>query len=173
MNRNVEIKAKISDPAVMRDRIESMADSAPTLIVQEDIFFNNRRGRLKLRKFSEASGELIYYERPDTFKPAESKYIRSLLTDPVGTCEVLRKSLGIIGVVHKKRILYRIGQTRVHLDEVESLGSFIELEVILKPSQDQADGCKIAWNLMKRLGIPENSLVDKSYIDLHLEQTGK
>ncbi|MCK4818394.1 adenylate cyclase, partial [bacterium] len=67
MNRNVEIKAKISDPAVMRDRIESMADSAPTLIVQEDIFFNNRRGRLKLRKFSEASGELIYYERPDTF----------------------------------------------------------------------------------------------------------
>lgn len=43
--------------------------------------------------------------------------------------ETLRLALGIKGSVNKKRYLYMVGQTRVHVDEVEGLGNFMELEV--------------------------------------------
>jgi hypothetical protein len=61
--------------------------------------------------------------------------------------------LGVVGVVRKTRTLYLVGQTRVHLDEVEGLGPFLELEVVLAPGQSAADGERIARDLMGRLGV--------------------
>ena len=45
--------------------------------------------------------------------------------------ETLGKALGVKGRVKKTRLLYMVGQTRVHVDEVEGLGNFMELEVSL------------------------------------------
>ena len=43
----------------------------------------------------------------------------------------LSKALGVKGVVNKRRKLYMVGQTRIHVDHVEGLGDFMELEVIM------------------------------------------
>ena len=61
MPRNVEIKARVKDLATVVRAVAPIASSGPTLILQEDTFFGCARGRLKLRKFSETSGELIHY----------------------------------------------------------------------------------------------------------------
>ena len=47
----------------------------------------------------------------------------------LGAQAVLTQALGVLGMVRKERLLYLVGQTRVHLDSVEGLGDFVELEV--------------------------------------------
>ena len=86
--------------------------------------------------------------------------------DPEGLCEVLAVALGIRGVVRKRRTVYIIGPTRVHLDQVEGLGEFVELEVVLQPEQDLSVGEVVARELMAKLGISASQLIDRAYIDL-------
>lgn len=169
MNRNVEIKARAEDFEAIRSLAGQISDSPPTLIEQEDTFFRCPNGRLKVRRLSSHSGELIYYERPNAAEPAESRYIRAATGDPDSLAQALSYALAIRGVVRKKRTVYVSGQTRIHLDEVEGLGQFVELEVVLAPDQTFPDGLRQAREMMGRLGIHQRQLLDQAYIDL-LEQ---
>lgn len=167
MKRNVEIKAKVADLAALRRVVEGLADSGPMELEQEDTFFACPRGRLKLRRFGGcAQAELIYYERPESSGPKESRYIVHPTADADGLREVLAAALGIRSVVRKQRAVYLVGPTRVHLDQVEGLGEFVELEVVLRPEQDLAEGEATARELMARLGISPSRLIDRAYIDL-------
>ncbi|KAM6385893.1 adenylate cyclase CyaB-like isoform 1-T1 [Alca torda] len=84
------------------------------------------------------------------------------------TQAVLGQALGVLGVVRKERLLYLVGQTRVHLDHVEGLGDFLELEVVLTEEQTLEDGERVARQLMKELGIEEQDLISGAYMDLLL-----
>ena len=170
MRRNVEIKARIADMAALTARLKSMVNQGPEIIMQEDTFFNSAQGRLKLRKFSDSKGELIYYERPDTEEPAECQYRITPTPEPDKVIDMLARSYGIRGVVRKKRTLFMADQTRIHLDEVDSLGDFLELEVVLRPNQGSSDGVQIAKKLMNRLGVGPADLVKAAYIDLLLKK---
>jgi predicted adenylyl cyclase CyaB len=172
MNRNIEIKARVRDFEALLDRVVRIADSGPIIIDQEDTFFRSRKGRLKLRKFSESEGELIFYDRPDAVTPTECNYVLLPVSTPKKLCRVLSDSLGIRGVVRKRRTLYLAGQTRIHLDDVEGLGRFVELEVVLRDGQSSSDGERIAHDLMSRLGIDESELLERAYIDLLEQETG-
>jgi predicted adenylyl cyclase CyaB len=163
---NVEIKARTADLEILRRRVESVSDSPAELIMQEDIFFNGPQGRLKLRIFSDDRGELIYYERSDQAGPKRSRYFISRTAEPRKLTIVLESALGIRGVVRKKRWLYWVGNTRIHLDEVEGLGSFLELEVVLSTGQRIEEGEAIADQLMADLGIEKSDLIASAYIDL-------
>ena len=59
-----------------------------------------------------------------------------------------------------------VGQTRIHLDFVEGLGSFVELEVVLQDPESTDEGHAIARKLMDRLEIKDCDLVGGSYVDL-------
>ena len=166
MPRNVEIKARCASLAVVEALAAPLAHAGPVLIQQEDIFFVVDRGRLKLRKFDATHGELIYYERSDTLEPKESQYLRTATVEPDALTEILKAVLGLRGIVRKQRTLYLVGQTRIHLDQVEGLGSFIELEVVLEPEQTMAQGVRIAHELMQTLGIRMQDLIKGAYIDL-------
>jgi predicted adenylyl cyclase CyaB len=171
MKRNVEIKAKVADLATVRRMVEGLADSGPMELEQEDTFFVCPRGRLKLRRFVGCpQAELIYYERPENSGPKESRYIVHPTADPEGLREVLAAAFDIRGVVRKRRAVYLVGQTRVHLDRVEGLGEFVELEVVLRPEQNSSEGITIAHELMAKIGISPNQLVDRAYIDLLQER---
>ena len=136
------------------------------VILQEDTFFTSKRGRLKLRRFSATHGELIYYDRPDKPGPKQSRYVLSTTGDPDGLKKVLQEALGIEGIVRKKRHLFLVGQTRIHIDEVEGLGSFLELEVVIQEGQQPEEGTAIATSLMEKLGVKKKNLVAGAYIDL-------
>lgn len=166
MPRNIEIKAAVEDLSTMQRRIEAIADQGPKELQQVDTFFHCSDGRLKLREFDASPSELIYYRRPNTAGPKESVYFVSAVPDTRVMKKILEIANGTLGVVKKRRLLYLVAQTRVHLDQVEGLGSFMELEVVLQDHQTTDDGVVIAQDLMKKLDIREDQLVDTAYFDL-------
>jgi predicted adenylyl cyclase CyaB len=165
---NIEIKARIVDLDRLRATIESLSDTNVEVLSQEDTFFSSPEGRLKLRIFDENSGELIHYHRADTAEPKASRYLIAPTSAPVVMRTILSQALLIVGVVRKRRLLYHVGQTRIHLDQVEGLGDFVELEVVLgvDRAQTREEGIAIAHDLMSRLGIVPDHLVETSYIDM-------
>ncbi|MFN5290967.1 MAG: class IV adenylate cyclase [Gemmataceae bacterium] len=170
MAQNVEIKASIKNYSRLADIVSKLADEGPDLLNQEDTFFNCPHGRLKLRKFSENQGELIFYKRDNLPGPKLSEYQILPTNNPVLFWNILAASLGVIGVVRKKRTLFKIAQTRIHLDHVEGLGDFLELEVVLNDHQGVDFGESIAKELLERLEIKSESLMEKSYLELLLEK---
>lgn len=165
MPSNIEIKARVKDRTRFHRIARDLSGSQAT-IEQEDTFFHCPQGRLKLRSFPDGTGELIHYDRPDRASPKVSRYTISKTGEPETLRETLSKALGIVGVVRKIRHLFVVGQTRVHLDEVEGLGTFAELEVVMQPGQTRENGISIAADLMRKLDIREADLIDKAYIDL-------
>ncbi len=168
MARNIEIKAKIPGMSRLRTLVESIADVGPEIIDQEDTFYNCPNGRLKLRDFLDDTGVLIYYQRDDSTGPTKSEYLLSQTDNPKALKAVLEGALGKKAVIRKCRTLYKIGQTRVHLDEVENLGSFVELEVVLGDDQTSDEGITIAKELMGKLEIKKDCLENVAYVDLLL-----
>ncbi len=166
MKSNIEIKAKISDLEEIKDLIGQLCGADPIILNQRDIYYKVKNGRLKLRIFSVNEGELIYYERENITGPKRSEYSIYKTIDPVKLNEMLSSSMQVSGVVEKKRRVYISGQTRIHLDEVNNLGDFVELEVVLKDGQDASEGVSIAKEILKTLRINKKDLIKGSYIDL-------
>ncbi|GJQ65228.1 hypothetical protein Trydic_g7359 [Trypoxylus dichotomus] len=166
--RNIEIKAKVKDIEQLRSKAKILSKSEGTIIKQDDIFYISSHGRLKLRKFENGNAELIFYDRSDSKGPKLSFYEKSAI--PADTTAhvdaVLSRALGVDGTVRKTRHLFLVDQTRVHIDQVEGLGDFMELEVVLNPEQSVEDGQQIAMSLMKLLGIQEDDLLCGAYKDL-------
>jgi adenylate cyclase len=166
MATNIEIKARVEDFDALKARAESLSDVPLEIIPQEDIFFNTEKGRLKLRMLTPDLGYLIYYERPDQDGPKRSDYYLAKTEEPENLKTALSLALGLRGVVKKTRYLYMVGQTRIHLDEVRGLGHFMELEVVMREGQGDPEGQAIAEDLMRRLGVREEALIEGAYIDL-------
>jgi adenylate cyclase len=157
----------------MEKRAAALADSGTQVIRQEDIFFRVRQGRLKLRFFGPRRGELIYYQRENRAGPKPSSYVCFPTSNPKELTEALGKGLGIVGAVRKVRHLYLVGNTRIHLDEVEGLGQFLELEVVLSARQTPREGRRIANSLMKKLQLKRSDLISGAYVDLLLRRDRK
>jgi adenylate cyclase class IV len=127
MPTNIEIKAVIRDWKRTRQKAEALSAVPGELIDQVDTFFACAEGRLKLRQLSPDRGELIAYHRDDLAGIKSSQYLITRTSEPGKLREVLARALTVIGTVTKRRHLYLVGQTRIHLDEVEGLGTFLEL----------------------------------------------
>ena len=166
MPANIEIKARVRDFADIKSRAEKLSDTSVEVILQEDTFFNVPQGRLKLRILAPDRSQLIFYTRPDQEGPKRSDYHISYSSDPENLKHVLELAYGIRGVVKKTRYLYLVGQTRVHLDDVKGLGQFMELEVVMREGQGDAEGQAIAEDLMTSLGVERSDLIDGAYMDL-------
>jgi adenylate cyclase class IV/ribosomal protein S18 acetylase RimI-like enzyme len=163
---NVEIKARVDDLARVRETAARLADGPPEVLRQTDTFFQVPAGRLKVRTFADGTGELIGYDRPDTRGPKISTYSRLGAARGETLAAILGRVLPVRGTVVKEREVFLIGRTRVHLDRVEGLGSFVELEVVLAEGEAPADGEREAGRLMDALGIAEHDLVAAAYMDL-------
>ena len=166
MPRNIEIKARIASVDALVPQVAALATAGPSEIAQDDTFFRCESGRLKLRAFSATEGELIFYRRADAQGPKESFYVRSPTQSPDTLRESLSLAYGQAGRVVKRRTLYLIGRTRVHLDRVEGLGEFLELEVVLDDHESVDAGIQEAQSLMARLGVLPSQLIESAYVDL-------
>ena len=163
---NIEIKARVRSLTTMLTIAESISDQPVQVMHQEDTFFNTTNGRLKLREIALGSAQLIYYERTDINGPKRSDYHVIETDSPENLKTLLTLALGVRGVVKKTRYLYHLGQTRIHLDDVEGLGHFVELEVVLCAGQSDEKGQAIAEDLMDKLGIIKDDLIEHAYMDL-------
>lgn len=166
MARNVEIKARIESVEALTPRAAALADQGPTEIVQDDTFFVCPNGRLKLRAFSATDGQLIFYRRPDQAGPKESFFLISPTSSPDTLREALTLAYGQAGRVRKHRTLFLAGRTRIHLDRIEDLGHFLELEVVMADGEPAEAGVAVAHDLLARLGIAPDQLVESAYVDL-------
>jgi predicted adenylyl cyclase CyaB len=164
--RNVEIKARIDSIESVLPRAQALADGEAQRLVQDDTFFRVPHGRLKLREFGDGSAELIHYQRPDTAQAKLSDYVRAPVPEPSVLREALCRGLGTLGRVQKQRLLLTMGSTRIHLDRVAGLGDFVELEVVLRDGQSEADGASIAEHVMRELGLAAAPRIAGAYVDL-------
>ncbi|MBD9363068.1 class IV adenylate cyclase [Methylomonas fluvii] len=166
MAKNIEIKARIDSVESLWPLVVNVADEGPIEIIQDDTFFPCPNGRLKLRAFSDHDGQLIFYQRPDSAGPTASFYMISPTASPDTLRQTLALAYGEGGRVLKQRTLFMVGRTRLHLDKVEGLGDFLELEVVLTENELNETGVAIAHELLERLGISDRLLIEEAYVDL-------
>ena len=166
MPSNIEIKAILRDRAAAETLAAALSGNGPEILRQTDVFFRSAGARLKLRILGAGRGELIRYERADLAEVRPSRYTIARTPDPEDLLEILTRALAQAGTVKKTRQLYLVGQTRIHIDAVEELGDFLELEVVLRPGQSEAEGRQIALELLTKFNIESRDLLAEAYVDL-------
>jgi len=166
--RNIELKATDPDPVQTTARAVELGAAEQGVLIQRDTYFAARHGRLKLRDQSGGEGngaELIAYSRGDTPEAASSEYLLVPAIDPAGLAQALDRSLGTTVVVAKRRRLFLWENVRIHLDDVEELGTFIEIEIV---EPDERAPVQLA-QLRAALEIQDSALVAVGYSDLVLD----
>jgi homotetrameric cytidine deaminase len=161
--RNVELKAVDPDPVRSLAACRELGAEDKGVLHQRDTYFRARSGRLKLRVEEPGGATLIQYDRPDAAQARESRYRLSAVPDPDELRAALDAALGTLVVVDKQRRLLVWEGVRIHLDTVEGLGAFVELEGVAPPGSDLSDEERKVAHLREALGIGE--VLTDSYSD--------
>ncbi len=165
-DQTVEIKARCSDHENVRRKLKEWGAKFLGRETQVDIFYHVPRGRLKLRR-SESENLLIGYERPDIRGPKHCRVNLYACGDAEALDRVLADCLGRKVVLKKEREHYILGNVKFHLDHVEQLGTFLEIEVLGKRGVDKvSDLMAICHDFMNRCGVKPEDLVEQAYADL-------
>lgn len=167
--RNVELKARDPDPARTLELALALGAEDQGEIAQRDTYFAGARGRLKLREQDPGAAELIAYRRPDEIQARTSEYRRVPVSEGAALREALDSVHGTLVVVDKRRRLLLWEGVRIHLDEVERLGSFLELEAVAAEGSDLSGERDKVERVRQELGIEDSNLVAGSYSDLLLD----
>ncbi len=164
--QNIEIKTPIDDPEAVVARITALDGAAPVWTRrQTDTFFRVPAGYLKLRVEDGTRAELIAYLRAPGTEPRPSDYDIAPVGDPEGLSAVLGRSLGVRGTVEKTRTLYLWKHTRIHLDEVAGLGTFLELETVVEGITREEARIE-AGHLIETLGLQPARFLGRPYLEL-------
>jgi len=167
--RNVELKARDPDPArTLALALEAGAEDLGE-ITQHDTYFAGARARVKLREQEPGDTELIAYGRPDETQARVSEYRRVSVGDAQTVREALDAGLGTLVVVDKRRRLLLWDGVRIHLDEVDGLGSFLELEAVAPEGSDLSTERAKVERLRGKLGVDDGNVVATGYSDLLLD----
>src|SRR5579862_6886844 len=167
---NLELKARDVNPDATAARCVGLGAEDLGVLEQQDTYFAARHGRLKLREEGAGEAQLIAYRRPDGTAAEESRYVLAATPDPEMLTEALAAALGITVVVRKRRRLFMWENVRIHLDEVEGLGSFIEFEALIGPDPgDDGQAHEKIRRLRAALSIADEALIAVGYSDLLLD----
>lgn len=166
---NVEIKAKCANPGKIKQILRSKQARFVGEDHQIDTYFNTKFGRLKLRE-GHIENNLIHYNRSNQAGPKRSE-VTLYRSEPESNLKnLLIHALGIKIVVDKLRAIFFIDNVKFHIDQVEALGSFVEIEAI---DQDGSIGeealLEQCRQYMALFEIKKDDLIEVSYSDLLLE----
>lgn len=163
---NVEIKAKCSNPDKVRDILNAEGADYKGLDRQTDTYFHCDNGRLKLRE-GNIENALIFYKRENHSGPKVSEVTISKVANDHHIKDVLAQAYGIFIEVKKDREIYFLDNIKFHIDHIEDLGDFVEIEAIDSTGQlekeELEEQCKHFLNLF---GITPEDLLTHSYSDL-------
>lgn len=167
---NVEIKAKCTHAEKIRNYLHDNNAEFKGSDLQTDTYFNVKNGRLKLRE-GNIENNLIYYERNNQAGPKASDFILTKVAQAIQLKESLSKANGVKIVVKKKREIYYIDNVKFHIDEVDGLGSFVEIEagnIGVDLSKDELlRQCEF---YMQQFEIEKKDLIEVSYSDMLLDK---
>ncbi len=163
---NIELKACCDDLEKLREICRSLGAESQEPDRQLDTYFRVAHGRLKLRESLLSGAGLIFYIRADVAGPRESHYETCQVEDPERLKRTLQKALGVRAVVAKRREAFVIGNVRIHLDKVQDLGAFVELEGIVDDPAELMGVAEEVRGLREAIGIDARSLLKESYSDL-------
>jgi len=164
--KNVEIKARHDKHKKMRSYLQSNNARFEGIDNQTDTYFNCPNGRLKLRE-GNIENNLIFYRRDDTVRPKESDIQLHPVQQSKTLKKVLTESYGVDIVVKKQREIYFIENVKFHLDVIESLGKFAEIEAIDQTGTIGEDRLTNQCQFyMEALQITPDMLVAESYSDM-------
>jgi adenylate cyclase class IV len=167
LRRNVELKARCGDLAAARAASEHLGARAAGVLDQLDTYFHCINGRLKLRETAGVTpAELIWYQRANDARVRPSDYRLVAVPNPVELKTALAAALGVRGEVRKRRQLLLWHNVRIHLDDVESLGTFVEFEAVITPGEDEASAHQRLAALCNALSIQPTDYLPESYSDL-------
>jgi len=169
MSFNIELKAHCADLDAFEERVKQLPHTFDGLDNQVDTFYPVPKGRLKLRESSLYGNFLIPYLRPDDSGPKRSDYSLLPVTDVLSTKRILNKMFDALLTVKKIRKIYLYENVRIHLDQVEKLGDFIEFEAVVKRESVVAENQKKLDKLIAYFGITEKDFVPVAYADLLLK----
>ncbi len=164
---NLELKARIASPARARECAAACGAACRGTLIQQDTYFRVPHGRLKLREIDGAETELIFYDRPENDMERWSRFTRETVGNAPGLRSVLSDAFGVLAVVRKRRDLYLFRDARIHIDEVEGLGTFVEFEVTGGKTDASVATMK---DLRNAFGIADDSVVKASYSDMILSK---
>jgi adenylate cyclase class IV len=179
--RNIEAKFRVPDLAAVRARALALGARPVGRLEQVDTYFFAPNGRLKLREVAEdgqpAAAWLIAYQRADDAGARLSAYEMAPVPDPAALLAVLRPAMGVRVRVAKTRDLLLLRHTRLHLDDVRGLGSFVELETLVGAADarrgeatggaaDEAAGGRELAEIVAGLGLLLEDGIPGSYADL-------
>jgi predicted adenylyl cyclase CyaB len=168
---NIEIKARITNPSGMKEKIKKFAHTFLGSDHQVDTYFSTKSGRMKLRESQLSGNYLILYRRDDKSGPRSSVYETIPIDRSAEVKSLLGNLLGLEIVVEKKRDIFLFENVRIHIDEVKNLGDFLEFEAVMDNKHQNHDREINKVNkLMKILEISNADLVAKSYQDLLCEK---
>jgi len=170
---NVEFKARCADLDGARSILLALGASGPTPDRQVDTYFAVPHGRLKLREGT-VERALIHYRRADDAGPKRSD-VTLYPTGPDASAlkAALAAALGVRVVVDKHREILWLDHVKCHLDRVEGLGTFVEVEAIARDARDTEDALRQRCDaLLHALGVKESDLVAGSYADLLADSAG-
>ena len=164
--KNIEIKSPLTDRPGTEERLRSLGAKLEWTRRQIDTFFNSHSGWLKLREVEGCPAELISYRRSvENSGPRESDYNILRIGEACELSSILESSLGILGRVEKRRALWSYRNTRVHLDRVEGLGDFLELETVLADI-DSEEGTAESEEVINLLELDRESFISVPYLEL-------
>lgn len=164
--KNVEIKAKCSNPnEIEKILLENGADFIG-LDYQIDTYFNVKTGRLKLRQ-GNIEKSLIFYDRPNIIGPKQSEFNLFKSENLENIKPLLKSSLGILVEVKKHRKIFFIDFVKFHIDNVEDLGSFVEIEVGDLDNTKTIEELRMLCDyFIELLGIKKEDMANISYSDM-------
>ena len=166
----IEIKARCADSqrirAVLRERRAEFRGADH----QVDTYFKTAHGRLKLRE-GRIENALVFYERENQAAPKHSQVSLYPATSPAALKDVLVRALDVLVIIEKRREIYFIENVKFHIDEVDSLGTFVEIEAIDAEGNLGKDHLlRQCQEFLQLFAIPAQDLVAVSYSDLLLSK---
>jgi adenylate cyclase class IV len=161
--RNIELKAVDIDPVSSLETCRVLGAQDQGVLWQRDTYFNAQAGGLKLREQDPGQPHLIQFERADEPQQRESRYRIINIDDPETLLAALTTAIGVTVTVTKRRHLFLWRNVRIHLDEVEQLGSFIELEAVADASSDLRVEHELVRELRDAFSITEDRLLATGY----------
>lgn len=169
--RNLEAKFRLGDLDAARAAALALGYTAKASFIQRDTFFVVAHGKLKLRE-QPPEAWLIHYERDRESGLMLSRYDIVPVADSTRTREMLARALGVLAEVRKHRTLLARRNVRFHLDRVETLGGFGEIEAVLAEGgeSDTGDGPRstraVVDELLCALGVAAGELIEVSYFEM-------